>query len=51
MNFAQASNEVLVTAWIRDFGQRWSHDGGEGILTFRSLLRSGRFDRTWVALA
>ena len=32
-------------------GQRWGRDGGQGVLTFRALLKSGRFDRAWAALA
>ena len=32
-------------------GQRWSRDGGQGVLTYRSLLRSDRFDRAWAVIA
>ena len=32
-------------------GESWGRDGGQGVLTFRSLLRSGRFDRAWAAVA
>ncbi len=41
----------LVTVRMKRSGQSWGRDGGQGVLTFRSLLRSGRFDRAWAALA
>ncbi len=47
----EAANKVLVTARMKRSGQSWGRDGGQGVLTFRSLLRSGRFDRAWAALA
>ena len=47
----EAANKTLVTARMKRSGQRWGRDGGQGILTFRSLLKSGRFDRAWAALA
>ena len=40
-----------MTARRKRPGQRWDREGGQGVLTFRSLLRSGRFDRARVALA
>jgi hypothetical protein len=30
---------------------RWRHEGGQSILTFRSLAQSDRFDRGWNLLA
>ena len=47
----EAANRTLVTVRMKRAGQRWGRDGGQGILTFRSLLKSGRFDRAWAALA
>ena len=47
----ESANRVLVTARMKRFGQNWGRDGGQGVLTFRSLLKSGRFDRAWAALA
>ncbi len=46
----EAANKVLVTVRMKRSGQRWGSDGGQGVLTFRSLLKSGRFDRAWAAL-
>ena len=31
-------------------GMRWSIEGGQNILTFRALIRSGRFDQAWEAM-
>ncbi len=36
---------MLVTQRLKRFGQRRGRDGGQGVLTFRTLLNSGRFDR------
>ena len=47
----ESANKVLVTARMKRSGQSWGRDGGQGVLTFRSLLKSGRFDRAWAALA
>ncbi len=46
----EAANKVLVTTRMKRSGQRWGRDGGQGVLSFRSLLKSGRFDRAWAAL-
>jgi len=46
----EAANKVLVTNRMKRSGQRWGHDGGKGVLTFRALLKSGRFDRAWAAI-
>jgi hypothetical protein len=29
----------------------WRRNGGQGILTFRSLIKSQRFDRAWAIIA
>ena len=47
----EAANRTLVTTRMKRSGQRWSRDGGQGVLTFRSLAKSGRFDRAWARLA
>ena len=44
---AEAANKALVDSRMKRSGQRWGRDGGQGVLTFRSLLRSDRFDRAW----
>ena len=47
----EAANRFLVNSRMKRSGQRWGRDGGQGVLTFRSLLRSDRFDRAWAVLA
>ena len=47
----EAANRTLVTTRMKRSGQRWSRHGGQGVLTFRSLAKSGRFDRAWARLA
>ncbi len=42
---------MLVTQRLKRSGQRWGRDGGQGVPTFRTLLKSGRFDRAWSTLA
>jgi hypothetical protein len=29
----------------------WQNNGGQGILTFRSLIKSNRFDKAWEYVA
>ena len=31
-------------------GMRWRIVGGQAVLTFRALIKSGRFERAWKAL-
>ena len=31
-------------------GMRWRIAGGQAVLTFRALIKSGRFERVWKAL-
>ena len=38
---------MLVTHRLKRSGQRWGRDGGQGVLAFRALLKSDRFDRAW----
>ena len=47
----EAANRFLVNSRMKRSGQRWGRDGGQGVLTFRSLLRSDRFDRAWAVLS
>ena len=43
----EASNKVLVTHYLKRSGQSWSRDGGQGILAYRTLLKSDRFAKAW----
>ena len=47
----ESGNRMLVTQRLKRSGQRWGRDGGQGVLTFRALLKSGRFDRAWSTLS
>ncbi len=44
---AEAANKTLVTRRLKLSGQRWVHEGGQAVLTWRSLYQSGRFDAAW----
>ena len=46
----EAANKMLVTHRLKRSGQRWGRDGGQGVLAFRALLKSDRFDRAWPML-
>ena len=46
----ESANKVLVTSRMNRSGQSWGRGGRQGILTFRSLLKSGRFHRAWAEL-
>ena len=46
----EAANKVLVNQRMKRAGMRWSIEGGQNILTFRALIRSGRFDQVWEAM-
>ena len=41
----EAAIKVLVTHRLKPSGQSWGWDGGQGVLSFRALLKSDRFDR------
>ena len=43
----EAANKTLVTRRLKLSGQRWVHQGGQSVLTWRSLYQSGRFDAAW----
>jgi hypothetical protein len=47
----EAACKTLVTQRLKRSGMRWRHDGGQAILTLRSLEQSDRFDRAWHMLA
>ena len=47
----EAACKTLVTQRMKRSGMRWRHDGGQAILTFRSLVQSERFDHGWQLLA
>jgi hypothetical protein len=47
----EAACKTLVTQRLKRSGMRWRHDGGQAILTFRTLVQSGRFDHGWPLLA
>ncbi len=41
---------MIVNTRLKRSGQRWGRAGGQGVLTFRALLKSGRFDNVWAQL-
>ena len=43
----EAANKVLVNQRLKRSGQSWGQDGGQGVLSYRALLKSDRFDRAW----
>lgn len=47
----EAANKTLVTRRMKLSGQRWNHEGGQAVLTWRSLHHSGRFDAAWQHVA
>ncbi len=47
----EAANKTLVTVRMKRAGARWSIDGGQAVLTFRSLSKSWRFDHAWDLLS
>ena len=46
----EAANKMLVTQRLKRSGQRWGRDGGQGVLSYRALLKSDRFDRAWAMI-
>ena len=38
---------MLVTHRLKRSGQHWGQDGGQGVLAYRALLKSDRFDSAW----
>jgi hypothetical protein len=47
----EAACKTVVTQRLKRSGMRWRHEGGQAILTFRTLCQSDRFDRAWPMLA
>ncbi|MCY4543326.1 MAG: hypothetical protein OXB95_13195 [Rhodobacteraceae bacterium] len=43
----EAANKTLVTKRMKCSGMRWGMAGGQAVLTFRALEKSGRFDAAW----
>jgi hypothetical protein len=43
----EAACKTLVTERLKRSGMRWRNDGGQAILTLRSLIQSNRFDDGW----
>ena len=46
----EAANKTLVTQRMKRSGMRWRIRGGQAVLTVRTLIKSGRFDRAWAGL-
>jgi hypothetical protein len=47
----EASCKTLVGQRLKRAGMSWYHTGGQGVLTFRSLIKSQRFDKAWLFIA
>ncbi len=47
----EAACKTLVTQRMKRSGMRWRHEGGQAILTLRSMAQSSRFDRAWGLLS
>ncbi len=43
----EAACKSIVQLRIKRSGQRWDDNGGQAILTFRSLVKSKQFDQAW----
>ena len=43
----EAACKSIVQLRLKRSGQRWDDDGGQAILTFRSLVKSNQFDQAW----
>jgi len=43
----EAAYKTLVTQRVKRSGRRWGMAGGQAILTFRSVIQSGRWERAW----
>ena len=46
----EAANKTLVTQRMKRSGMRWRIAGGQAVLTFCALIKSGCFERAWKAL-
>jgi hypothetical protein len=47
----EAACKTLVTQRLKCSGMRWKTKGGQGVLTMRGLIQSGRFDSGWQLLS
>jgi hypothetical protein len=47
----EAACKTLVTERMKRSGMSWGQEGGQAILSLRSLIQSGRWDRGWNLLA
>ena len=47
----EASCKTLVTQRLKRSGMAWTHDGGQAILTLRSLIQSNRWRSAWTLLS
>jgi hypothetical protein len=47
----EAACKTLVTQRMKCSGMRWRHEGGQAILTLRSLVQSHRFEQAWPLLS
>jgi len=47
----EAACKTLATQRMKRSGMRWGEDGGQAVLTLRSLVQSNRFDRGWELIA
>jgi hypothetical protein len=43
----EAACKTLVGQRLKRSGMSWQNNGGQGVLTFRSLIKSHRFDEAW----
>jgi hypothetical protein len=46
----EAACKTLVAQRLKQSGMRWREEGGQAVLTLRSLIQSDRFDRGWKLL-
>ncbi len=46
----EAANKTLVAQRMKRSGMRWRIVGGQAVLTFRALTKSGRFESAWKAM-
>ena len=46
----EAACKTLVAQRLKRSGMRWRIAGGQAVLTFRALIKSGLFNQAWAAL-
>lgn len=47
----EASCKTLVGQRLKRAGMSWQHNGGQCVLTMRSLIKRQRYDRAWENIA